>query len=264
MRTYDGHEGAIKDLAISPKDGGKRMMSCGFDKQILVWDVETGQATCSFTQRGAVPTCAKWYPGKDDWEGNRVLSGWSNNRVVEWDMRSGDVVQEYTAYFEAGVSTITFLDDNRRFITTAEDRKTLVWDMGIPTPFKYIQQSGMHMQPAATAHPNGRNLVSQSVNQILTWGLTSKDKFTCNKKRIYKMDNSGSTCEIAISPDGSFVATGDHSGNLHVWDFENMKMRHQIRNAHKGNGGCKSVAWHPSKPATVATCGWDGLIKVWE
>ncbi len=46
---------------------------------------------------------------------------------VQWDIRSGEVVQEYDRHLGA-VNTITFVDENRRFVSTSDDKSLRVWE----------------------------------------------------------------------------------------------------------------------------------------
>lgn len=45
----------------------------------------------------------------------------------QWDIRSGEVVQEYDRHLGA-VNTITFVDENRRFVSTSDDKSLRVWE----------------------------------------------------------------------------------------------------------------------------------------
>lgn len=45
----------------------------------------------------------------------------------QWDTRSGEAVQEYDRHLGA-VNTITFVDDNRRFVSTSDDKSLRVWE----------------------------------------------------------------------------------------------------------------------------------------
>lgn len=46
------------------------------------------------------------------------LAGMSDNKIVEWDINTGEVTQEYDQHLGA-VNTITFVNnDNRRFVTS--------------------------------------------------------------------------------------------------------------------------------------------------
>ena len=45
--------------------------------------------------------------------------------------------QEYNEHLGA-VNTITFIDNNRRFVTSSDDKSLRVWEFGIPVQIKYI------------------------------------------------------------------------------------------------------------------------------
>lgn len=47
--------------------------------------------------------------------------------VFQWDVRTGEVVQEYDRHLGA-VNTITFVDENRRFVSTSDDKSLRVWE----------------------------------------------------------------------------------------------------------------------------------------
>ena len=82
------------------------------------------------------------------------------------------------------------------------------------------------------------------------------------KKKFTGHNVAGYACDLAISPDGRFLASGDGDGRLHFWDWRRGRPLQKYR-AHD-DGPAIACAWHPVEPAMVATCGWDGIIKVWQ
>ena len=46
---------------------------------------------------------------------------------AQWDIRSGEIVQEYDRHLGA-VNTIVFVDENRRFVSTSDDKSLRVWE----------------------------------------------------------------------------------------------------------------------------------------
>lgn len=68
-------------------------------------------------------------------------------------MNSGEITQEYDQHL-GPVNTITFVDENRRFITTSDDKTIRAWDYDIPVVIKYIAEPHMHSMPAVTLHPS--------------------------------------------------------------------------------------------------------------
>jgi WD40 repeat protein len=77
---------------------------------------------------------AKFHPTNN----NLFLCASSDNRLYGWDCRAGTVTQEYN-YHLAPANTVTFFDEGRKFVSTSDDKKILVWEFDIPVPIKYIQ-----------------------------------------------------------------------------------------------------------------------------
>lgn len=65
-------------------------------------------------------------------------------QVSCWDIRSGNIVQEYDRHLNP-VNTITFIDENKRFVTTSDDKSIRVWEWDIPVDFKYIADPGKNI-----------------------------------------------------------------------------------------------------------------------
>ncbi|UIZ25027.1 hypothetical protein KXD40_006677 [Peronospora effusa] len=254
QRVYEGHSGAVRGINFSAD--GRQFLSCSFDRYIQLWDTETGQTVNSFTTR-RVPYCVKFYP----LDNTQFVVGDSNNMVVQFDTRSGEIVQEYNHHLQA-VNSVTFVDDNKRFVSTSDDKKLLVWEWGIPVPIKYISEPSMHSMPAVTLHPSGGFFAGQSLNNQIDV-YSARDKFKINRKKVFKgHQNAGYACQVGFSPNGQYVMSGDGQGKLVFWDWKTTKMIKNLR-AHD-RGPTMGAIWHPLEPSKVISCGWDGLIKYWD
>lgn len=71
--------------------------------------------------------------------------------------------QQYDRHLNP-VNTITFIDNNRRFVTTSDDKSVRVWEWDIPVDFKYIADPGMHSMPAVTKSPDEKYLAATSLD----------------------------------------------------------------------------------------------------
>ena len=80
-------------------------------------------------------------------------------------MRSREIVQTYDQHL-GPVNTITFVDGNRRFLTTSDDKTIRGWDYDIPVVIKYIAEPYMHSMPAVAKHPSGKSAMSSSANRF--------------------------------------------------------------------------------------------------
>ena len=77
--------------------------------------------------------------------GDRVADSCPRNathatgKLITWDIRERNIVQEYD-YHLSSVNSVTFVDGGRRFVSTSDDKKILIWEWGIPAPIKYISE----------------------------------------------------------------------------------------------------------------------------
>ncbi len=255
MRTYMGHTQALKDICFSAD--GRRFVSCSFDKDVKLWDTETGKVICAVTA-GKVPNCVKLHPHPD--KQNTLLAGLADRRIAQWDLNTGDLTQEYDQHLSA-VNALAFVDEGRRFVSSSDDKTLRVWEFGIPVVIKYIADPSMHSMPSLATHPNGQWLAAQSMdNQIVIY--STKERFRLNaKKHFAGHSNAGYACQVTFSPDGRFLLSGDGDGKLFVWDWKTSRILRTLKCHDQVCIGCE---WHPLEASKVATCSWDGSIKLWD
>ena len=255
VRTYLGHKQAVRDIIFN--NDGKQFLSAGYDRYVKLWDTETGECISRFTNR-KVPYCVKFHPEED--KQHLFVAGTADKKIVCWDTRSGEIVQEYDRHLGA-VNTITFVDYNRRFCTTSDDKSLRVWEWDIPVDFKYIADPTMHSMPSVTLSPNGKWLACQSMdNQIVIFNVLNRFKFM--RKKVFKGHMvAGYACSVDYSPDMSYLMSGDADGKLYIWDWKTTKLYTKFK-AH--DDVLISCLWHPHETSKVVTAGWDGLIKYWD
>ncbi|KAI0344157.1 pre-mRNA splicing factor [Trametopsis cervina] len=254
LRTFHGHMKAVKDVTFS--NDGRKFLSCGYDRQMKLWDTETGQCLKRFSN-GKIPYVVRFHPDED--KQHIFLAGMSDKKIIQYDMNSGEITQEYDQHL-GPVNSITFVDENRRFVTTSDDKTIRAWDFDIPVVIKYIAEPHMHSMPSVTLHPNKKYFAAQSLdNQILVY---STDNFRqARNKRFAGHSVAGYACQVGFSPDGKWISSGDGDGNVVFWDWKTGRIKSRLR-AHS-----KVVIaheWLPHESSKVITASWDGLIKLWD
>ncbi|XP_057653729.1 pre-mRNA-processing factor 17 [Diorhabda carinulata] len=255
IRTYYGHRQAVRDINFN--NSGKHFLSAGYDRYIKLWDTETGQVISRYTSR-KIPYCVKFNPDRN--KQHLFVAGTSDKKIICWDTRSGDIVQEYDRHLGA-VNSITFVDENRRFVTTSDDKSLRVWEWDIPVDMKYIADPTMHSMPSVTPAPNGKWLACQSMdNKIVIF--SAMNRFKINRKKTFSGHMvAGYACSLDYSPDMSYLVSGDADGKVYIWDWKTTKLYKKWK-AH--DNVCISVLWHPHEPSKLISAGWDGVIKYWD
>ncbi|XP_065353514.1 pre-mRNA-processing factor 17 [Cloeon dipterum] len=255
IQTYYGHRQAVRDICFNAS--GTEFLSAGYDRYIKLWDTETGRVKRRFSSR-KIPYCIKFHPLRE--KQHLFVAGTSDKKIICWDTRSGDVVQEYDRHLGA-VNTITFVDDNRRFVTTSDDKSLRVWEWDIPVDMKYIADPSMHSMPAVSMAPNQKWLACQSMdNKIVIF--SALNRFKMNRKKTFTGHMvAGYACSLDFSPDMSYLISGDADGKCYVWDWKTTKLYKKWK-AH--DNVCIACLWHPHEPSKVVTAGWDGVIKYWD
>ncbi|KAJ2905885.1 hypothetical protein MKZ38_003893 [Zalerion maritima] len=255
LRTFSGHNKAISDLCFNTS--GTQFLSSSYDRMIKLWDTETGTCVNKFTT-GKTPHVIRFNP--DPEHSNEFLAGMSDKKIVQFDTRTKEVVQEYDHHL-AAINTIVFVDQNRRFMTTSDDKSLRAWDYNIPVPIKYIANEDMYPMTRAAAHPSGKYVAYQSSNnQVVVYG--ANDKFRLNHKKNFQgHHNAGTAIDVACSHDGQFLASGDSAGYVVFWDWKTCKMYHKIQ---ASDQAVTCVQWHPQETSKVVTAGIAGDIRLWD
>lgn len=256
MRTYLGHTKGIRDVWFA--EGGAKFLTAAYDKSIKLWDTETGTMLQKFGEGHSMAYCIRTNP--DPSQPDVLLAGMQNKKILQFDMRTGDNVQEYNYHMDA-VNTLTFVDEGKRFLSTSDDKTIRVWEFGVPVQTQCIKDPSMHAISSASLSTDGKYWLGQSAdNQVVTYSIGSKIRQ--NRKKSFEGHAcAGYACQVGLSHDGQYVYSGDGDGKLFIWSWKSKKM---IRSLNAHERVCIGCEWHPLETSKVVTCGWDGVIKLWD
>eukprot|EP00934_Nitzschia_sp_Nitz4_P008678 Nitzschia sp. Nitz4//scaffold21_size171442//17789//19648//NITZ4_002143-RA/size171442-processed-gene-0.40-mRNA-1//-1//CDS//3329542357//8668//frame0 len=255
MRTYHGHSAAVRDVQFN--HDGSKFVSASFDRFLRLWDTESGKVLQTFGNK-KVPYCVAFYPHDDEY----FVAGCSDNKIVTYNTVSGEITQEYNHHL-APVNSVVFVESGgTKMVSASDDKKILVWEWDIGVPIKYITDPTMHSMPSLVLHPSQQFMAAQSLDNTI-YVFQAGNRFALQKKKKFSGHQvAGYACEPAVSPDGQFLVSGDGKGKLCFWEWKRSKMLQKYR-AHD-NGPAIACVWHPLEPSVVFSCGWDGVIKMWQ
>ncbi|KAG8625316.1 hypothetical protein KVT40_007067 [Elsinoe batatas] len=264
LRTFSGHTKSVSDIVFSTS--GAQFLSSSYDRTIKLWDTETGSCISRFPLN-ATPHCLAYHPTTSEF-----LAGMSDKKILQFDPRTPTLgskdadrdiakpVQEYDHHL-GPVNSLIWYDENRRFLSTSDDRSLRAWEYNIPVPIKFIADPSMFALVRGAPHPSGKYVAYQSGdNQVVVYSVGEKVRL--NRKKGFRGHNTaGTAVELDISPDGGLLASGDSGGFVVFWDWKTGKLVQKIK---ASEGVVTGVRWHPRETSKVVTAGQDGSIKYWD
>ena len=257
LRTYQGHSRSVADIGFNLD--GTQFVSGSFDRRLKLWDTETGAVLGRFSA-GKTPHVVRFFPGVE--HGYEFLAGTSDNKIIQFDTRAGAepvLVQTYDHHL-APINTIEFYDENRRFATSSDDKSVRCWEYGIPVPIKYVAEVHMFPYTRSALHPSKKWVAYQSSNEVVVYA--ANDKFRpAHKKTFVGHNSAGQGIDVAFSPDGQFVASGDTGGQMVFWNWRTHKVLARLG---AGEQPITCVQWHPQETSKVVCAGVDGQIRYWD
>jgi WD40 repeat protein len=256
LGTLDGHEDIVWGLAFSPD--GKMLASASRDGTANVWEwrdrsllhtlVLPGEVTSAVfspdSQTLAVggtdgwPNAAIWTYSAASWEslrkyaeswnipdiayspdGQLLTGGGTSRNVRVW--RAPDGAELLTLYHSGQVSSMDISPDGSTLATglcEASDNSICIrgavwlWDLHSGNLIKKVPDFPDWVEGVAFT-PDGSLLVAGSRDGLL------KGYSTSNFLPVFDSQSAGGIFDLAISPDGTYIATGRGDGQVDLWSI---------------------------------------------
>lgn len=224
VREYTAHRQAVKDVYFN--SDGSKFISCSYDKRLLLWDTKTGDILHKISFN-CIPNVAIFNPNNED----EIIVGLSNHKINHYNIITtpGEAIQIYTHHL-GSINSLTVIENNKRFMSTADDKSVRFWDWQVNIPVKVIAEPTLHSMPCvAVLPPNGDSIALQAMdNKIHVIQGHGKFKFNNNKKFIGH-NVVGYGIGINFTPDGKTIMSGDSRGFAFFWDWKSTKLVKRIK-----------------------------------
>jgi eukaryotic-like serine/threonine-protein kinase len=224
---------------------GRQVAAAGYDGHIVVSELATGRPLWDF--RGARLALDVFksaaYSSDGKWLAVPGRSGVDTRDTSDWRL-----VRELTS---AG-APFRFSRDGRYFVGNGPNGVS-AWEVGTWTERVLLTNFYAGLNGLA---------VSQDGSQVAAGARHSKTVRWVDRHRgtttLLEMDHDVTALEI--SPDGRWLAGGDHNGELSLWEIATLRLVQRFR-AH--SGWLLGLASSPDN-RLLATGGNDQLIRIWE
>jgi WD40 repeat protein len=272
LRTFRGHTGAVDSVQFSPD--GKYLASASADQSVRLWGVQSGKEVGILRgHTGAV----NWVTFSPD--GKRLASAGADKTVKVWDTLNHQKEPLTFRGHTGKVKSVSFGSNGDRLASAGFDNTILIWDLTQPA-----DQQPLAIEPVLANRDKPYlkgNLMSVAFDPkanrlaVAIWwtGMDQSGTFTNSGEvslwmvpdgvRPYKsrrvVSQSIPIWTIAFHPEGRWLALGQLSGDVRLWDTNTQDVVLLLGSHHSP---LNQVSFSPDGKA-LASCGIDGLVKDW-
>jgi WD40 repeat protein/energy-coupling factor transporter ATP-binding protein EcfA2 len=252
--------GLIITMDFSPD--GKTLASGDAYGTIILWDVETRQATAILPTSQLEIQSVAYSP-----DGKKLASSGRDKTILLWNLANGSGNLLYSLSDNARSFGLTFSPDGDTLISHRDDGTIIIWDVSTaPNTSLKTNQSiarliDSHTDIVANSNvafsPDGKKLASPGEDGIRLWNVSTGQPIGQPLGGIQnKALNS-----IAFSPDGKTVAASGE-GTLILWDATTGRPIGQPMDTHTNQK--LSIAFSPEGKLLVASDSEDGTVFLWD
>ncbi len=260
-KTFNVHEDSLikneEDKIINAihfHPDGKLLVSCGADKTIRLWELETG--SCKKTLLGHE---GKVYKVRFSPDGNIIASCSEDRTIKLWDTHSGEckrTLRDHTSQ----VWDICFHPSGRTLISGSDDQTARIWNIKYGTCWNILKGYNRGVFSLAFT-PDSKILVSAQDDQI---HLRELQNFQCYQLRGHQGRIRSVAFSSYVSSCGGTLtlASGSADRTIKLWDIQNFNDGKEIRTLKEHENWVLSVVFSPDGK-TLASGGEDNTIRVW-
>ncbi len=206
MGTVRFHQrGRIQGLCYSPD--GKTIASAGDGREVIIWNVETGERLAGLDVAHRVVYDLAFSPG-----GKLLAAACEDGSVRAW-WTSGErkLFREFKGH-KGRVFSLAFGEKGRLLATGGQDRTVRIWSVGKGEQIGGLKGHDRDVRSVAFS-PDGKRVVSASIDRtVRIWEVKGG-------RQVHKLEgHDEEVSSAAFSPDGRTVVAAGRRNYLTLWD----------------------------------------------
>jgi WD40 repeat protein/serine/threonine protein kinase len=247
-----GHTRAIWAVAVTPD--GKRLITAGYDNQVMLWDAATGRQLASFivgSQREPLRGINSVAVASD---GKRLITAGNDNSARVFDAETGKEFLRILGRGTGWVWAVAVTPDRQRLITGHGNGAARVWDTASGREMLTLLGHANYVSCVAVS-PDGQRLATASMDGTARVWDTAIGRATRTLE-----GHTGPVPSVAATPDGQRIITAGADRTARVWDAVSGG---QLLTLQGHTGPVLSVAVTPDG-RRIITGSWDATARLWD
>ena len=241
---YRGHTDAVWAIALAPD--GKCVASGGMDHSVRLWDFISFQSLQSFEGHSEGVTAVAFQAN-----GPVIASACLDGALRLWPISGGEDFRRLDGH-RGRIFGLASAPGGHTLASCGEDGTIRLWDFETGTQLNRLQ--GHAGWVYAIAYAGDRLLSAGADGTVRLWDANTGSEV----QRL--QGHSGAVRCLAVTPDGSLVASGGQDRAVIIWDVANAR---ELRRLVGHRDWVRAVAWTPDG-SRVVTGGDDETLCVWD
>ena len=230
--TLHAHSKGVHSFALMTRQGkakGKILCAtCGFERSVFVWDLETAELLRTLDGHRSVVWCLAWDPAEQ-----LLVSLSVDGEMRTWDHSDPNVINKLNQVItmvdhESRISTILF-NTHRNCLVTA-DRRPSMWLY--PSRFASREVVAARLlAPQGHSHPLVSVLYSSQFYLVISadeLGLICVWDVRTGAQRLRFEHTAGKLTSMAFDSSGRRLVTGSADGHVRLWNFSSGELLRRI------------------------------------
>lgn len=193
-------------------EDGNTLLTAGEDGQIVVWNSRTLARLETLTADQARESIRSLAVSPD---GKYVAAGTNSGIVQIWNWNQRQMIHSHRVAAElqrpdAGIESITFLADNRRFIAATRNSGVAIWNIETGECVQQLEQRLPKLRSGILSQDESHFIGGSEHGRIVTWNL----KTGVTSEMV--LPNTSVVRSLASNADGTIVLSGDWNGRVQV------------------------------------------------
>lgn len=248
IRTYTGHTGSIRHIAVSPD--GKMFASASEDKTVKLWDFDKEEAIKTFSghHNDVNHVCFTT-------DGKHLVSASMDNYAIVWDISKGEAAQ----WIPGGQDVVekVFYDQEHKEIIATTMNRILIYDAETLNRKKLMRvQTNVISSPYILHYHNRRLILGSGTGDgsLMIWDMDTETII-----RVIPNKHNKSIHFAEFTDDGKYILSAETLGVMKVIDAESGE---DIWSPDSGYCSMAFLAFCPDRKY-LAACGTDGQIRIY-